>query len=124
MKNDLISKVAGNIADSFSSQFDIYDELARLYEELRLVNIDKEIVNSEWWKNYKKWALENIANYDSQIVRLSSDPVKNDREITKKHSLRESLSMLISVVESRINSEAGIVTRIKQYEEITKQSKP
>jgi len=124
VKSEFIAQKLEDVASTFKPTFNIYQELDRLYEGLRIIQINKEIINTEWWECYKKWALDNISTWDTQIVRLSVDPHKNERELVKKHSLREAMSMLINVIENTIKGEVEVVRRMKQYEEITKRPKP
>jgi hypothetical protein len=124
MINEFISQKLEDAASAFKPTFNIYEELDRLYEGLRIIQINKEIINTEWWGRYKKWALDNISTWDTQIVRLSVDPHKNERELVKKHSLREAMSMLINLVENTVKGEAEVEKRKEQYEKITKLPKP
>ena len=124
MKSAFISNILEDTASAFKPSFNIYDELDRLYIGLRKVNVDKKVIETDWWQRYKKWAMDNIADWDAHIIALSANPVKNEKEIMKKHSLREAMSMLISTVENSIRQEKAIVDKINYLDGITKQSKP
>jgi len=124
MKNAYISQKLQDAASVFSPKFDIYEELDKLHNKLRLIRLDKESVNLEWWKETKKRVLDCAAQLDSQSLKLTSDPDRNRIELLKRHYLSESLKMLINIVEKSLVEEPQVIQRINELTEITKQTKP
>ena len=124
MKSLYLANALEDVASAFKPQFNIYDELDVLYEKLRVIQLDKESVNLEWWKEVKKRVIECSAKLDDQALRLISDPMKNEIELLKRHYLSEALKMLITIVERSLKDEAQVMKNIDTLKETTKQTKP
>lgn len=105
-------------ASLFKQDFDLKKELNRLYDELRVINETQEILDSKWWKEYKQWAVQNVAGYDSQIIQLTENPKKNADELVRLHCLREILTKLVTSVEITVDHKDTVATKIEKYKRI------
>ena len=104
----------------FNKKFDLKDEIAELYEDLRAIDATKEMVSCEGWVMLRTLIIEKIVSYDSNIVTLAANPTKYATEMNYKHALRTALKEILSAVDNTLNYEQEVRAKLKKREEIAR----
>lgn len=99
--------------------YNLDDEINKLGEELRTIASTKEVVNTDWWKQYRKWADRNAQGYKDSLNELAQSPVKNANEIIHLHALAEILTRIIDTVENTLSRENDVIERKNELEKRT-----
>lgn len=101
----------------FPPSYDGHKELNRLYEQLRTIESIKKVTDSKGWQDIKRWAIDNVVEYDAQIVMLSDNPAKNQNEIRFKRATREAILTFINGIDGQVSAESQLKQRITEIAE-------
>jgi len=65
-----MSRAMDYIHSLFPPSYDGHKELQRLHEQLRAIESIKEVTESKGWQDIKRWAVDNVVEYDAAIERI------------------------------------------------------
>lgn len=103
----------------FNRKYDIKNELATLYGELRTIDGLKEFVTNPVWIQLRGTMVDKMITYGDSIITLSANVTKNKEEIQHKHSLRTACKGLIEIIETTLDAELEVKNKIQKLEQAT-----
>lgn len=122
MYDFIVKTLTGN--KEKAKEYSLEQDIEQLYAELRTINRDKEIINTEWWAGYKDRFEKAAQVYKDQGFNLCNNPVKHEKEIMYKYVLHQVAIRMIRAVELSIQHADKVLSEIKHKEGMTHQRTP
>ena len=107
------------IGSLISRKFDRGAEIARLKQDLKIIGVYRDQVNTDFWKSFNKTGLEIAAEYEKDIFTLVADTDKNKNMIDFSRSMALAIRSLINIMDETLNCEDGKIQKLKDYEKET-----
>ena len=104
------------------AKYNLKHEIAKLFDELRIIEGLKVTANTTGWRNIRDKLKETIKENEQAILALSDNPVANASEIEKRHWAIKIQGGIIGCVEETLTQESFISGKLKRLMEIARKA--